>query len=425
MLEIWLSAAASAVCAYLCVQKDVACRRLPGTVGNWVASIVAAGFIGAIFGAQLFAAKAGTLISTAIALVAGAVAVALISRFHKTPALILYDIAVTAITLGFAADKLARLLVRGAAARGASAVIPSLSVWTFEVALIRVVAAFLIFWFLWREGRATMQWQRPNGLLTGEFLVLGGIVLLATNCLRYGPAAHRLDVLDITSVAAIALGLLFIGVTLVGYFRRTEEHRILDQVDQWGQTVQPEYTAATPECPNPQRWSMYDSMTAEVETLQFLKCLMTTMKPNLVVETGSFAGMSTVAMAEGIAQNGFGKIVTCELDERVFNKAKERIDASGLEKWVDYRNESSLEMTVDGTIDVLFSDSEQSIREQEVRRFLPQMSPNGLILIHDAASCYDYVRKAALRLEAEGLISVVLMPTARGLVIAQKRENRR
>jgi DNA-binding GntR family transcriptional regulator len=35
------------------------------------------------------------------------------------------------------------------------------------------------------------------------------------------------------------------------------------------------------------------------------------------------------------------------------------------------------------------------------------------------------VREAALRLEAEGLISVVLLPTPRGLVIAQKREGRK
>ena len=35
------------------------------------------------------------------------------------------------------------------------------------------------------------------------------------------------------------------------------------------------------------------------------------------------------------------------------------------------------------------------------------------------------VRDAALKLEADGLISVVLLPTPRGLVLAQKREGRR
>jgi hypothetical protein len=52
------------------------------------------------------------------------------------------------------------------------------------------------------------------------------------------------------------------------------------------------------------------------------------------------------------------------------------------------------------------------------------MNPNGVILMHDASSHLQVVRDAALRLEREGLISVVLLPTPRGLVVAQKREGR-
>jgi len=101
------------------------------------------------------------------------------------------------------------------------------------------------------------------------------------------------------------------------------------------------------------------------------------------------------------------------------------IAASGLAQWIDLRNGSSLEIEVPGQIDLLFSDSDLDIREQEVRRFLPQTSSNGLILMHDASSHQRKVREAALRLEAEGLISAVLLPTPRGLIIAQKREGRK
>jgi hypothetical protein len=71
-----------------------------------------------------------------------------------------------------------------------------------------------------------------------------------------------------------------------------------------------------------------------------------------------------------------------------------------------------------------FCDSDPPLREQEVRKFLPQMNPFGLILMHDASSSMKTVREGALRLEAEGLISVLLLPTPRGLVVAQKREGR-
>src|SRR6202050_2774557 len=87
----------------------------------------------------------------------------------------------------------------------------------------------------------------------------------------------------------------------------------------------PEYHRATPECPHPERWSMYDSMTAEVEVLEFLRTLVTTVKPSLVVETGTFLGVSTLWIAEALRINGFGRIVSCEYDPQVFAAAKEKI----------------------------------------------------------------------------------------------------
>jgi len=187
----------------------------------------------------------------------------------------------------------------------------------------------------------------------------------------------------------------------------------------------PEYHRATPECPHPERWSMYDSMTAEIEVLEFLATLVTTVKPELIVETGAFLGVSALWMARGLQRNGFGRIVTCEFDPAVFAKAKEKIAASGLSEVIDLRNESSLTMQVPGTIDLFYSDSDLDIREHEVRRYLPHIRPTGLILMHDAASHPGVVREAARRLEAEGLISVVFLPTPRGLVVAQKREGRK
>jgi predicted O-methyltransferase YrrM len=206
--------------------------------------------------------------------------------------------------------------------------------------------------------------------------------------------------------------------------KEAQERKILRQIERTGDVLQLEYHRATPECPHPERWSMYDSMTAEVEVLEFLRCLVTTIKPELVVETGTFSGISTLWIAEGLKQNGRGKVITCEFDPVVYANAKERIGKSELATWIECRNQSSLETKIDGTIDLLFSDSEQSIRAKEVRRFLPQINPNGLILVHDASSHQKSVRQAALQLESEGLISVVLLPTPRGLVVAQKREGR-
>jgi predicted O-methyltransferase YrrM len=212
----------------------------------------------------------------------------------------------------------------------------------------------------------------------------------------------------------------------MGLFKKKikQEYKIMLQAERAGGALLPEYHRATPECPRPERWHMYDSMTAEAEVLEFLRTLITTIKPELVVETGSFLGVSTLWIAEGLKANGFGKIISCEFDPVVFASAKEKVAASGLSEWIELRNESSLEMHVEGAIDLFFSDSDMPIREQEVKRFLPQIRSTGVILIHDASSHLKVVRDAAFKLESEGLLSCVFLPTPRGLVIAQKRAGR-
>jgi len=166
-------------------------------------------------------------------------------------------------------------------------------------------------------------------------------------------------------------------------------------------------------------------MSAEVEVLDFLKQVVLTLKPELIVETGTFIAASTIKMAEGLRENGSGKLITCEFDPLVYAKAKERVASSGLQDCIECRNQSSLDMQINGTIDLFFSDSHLPIREDEIRRFLPQINPNGLILMHDTSSHYKIAREAAFRLEQEGLISMVVLPTPRGLMMAQKRSGRK
>ncbi len=116
-------------------------------------------------------------------------------------------------------------------------------------------------------------------------------------------------------------------------------------------------------------------MTAEVEVLELVQYLVTAVKPQLVVETGTFVGVSSIWTAEGLKQNGLGRVITCEFDPEVFAKAEARIEASGLAEWIECRNESSLKTQIKGTIDILFTDSDVPLREQEVCHFLPKSVP--------------------------------------------------
>jgi predicted O-methyltransferase YrrM len=313
------------------------------------------------------------------------------------------DMLCPAVTMGAVGGLLAVLLPAAISQRALP--LDSWRIWS-------AVAGIVIARLLWSEGRRQMQFQRPRGIVFGEWLILmGGLQFLGSMIGGLGVSSQALRLF---SLSAILSGGIVIAAIVIPFVKKYEGHRILERFDEDGESVQAEYTSPTPECPHPELWRMLDSQTTEVEVIDLLKSLVRAVKPNLIVETGTFLGYSTITMAEGLRENGFGKVITIEYDPAIFAKAKERIDASGLANWIEYRNESSLETRIEGTIDILFSDSHLMIRENEIRRLLPQLDPRGLLLIHDASSHFQVVREAAMRLEQEGLISIVLLPTPRG-----------
>jgi predicted O-methyltransferase YrrM len=347
----------------------------------------------------------------------GLLVLLLLGRREKISLLEFLDACSPAAAAGIAAGDLGVFLVNtaGMAPSGDVGLTP-----LYESLIQAAIAAFL-----WRLGAKITLGPRPKGEIFGSYLILAGASTVIGQSVR-GTIASQFGTTYgwIAGLIFFLYGVFLLWGVLANYHKISKEHRILEHTAARGSVVQPEYRKPTPECPHPERWRMYDSMTAEVEVLDFLKTLVTTTKPELVVETGTFLGISTLHIAEGLKENGIGRVVTCELDAKVYEEARKRFAASGLDAWIELRNESSLEIQIDDRIDLLYCDSDMPLREQEVRRFLPQMNPNGLIVLHDASSDLKIVREGALKLEREGLLSVVFLPTPRGLVVAQKREGR-
>src|SRR5580700_6037239 len=255
--------------------------------------------------------------------------------------------------------------------------------------------------FLWHMGTKTLRGPKAKGEIFANYLILTGIARFLIEFIRINPRSFfGMSNAQAASVVSILLGAVLLWRIKSQFHRQKKEHRIVEHIASSGDVIQPEYHRPTPECSHPERWHMYDSMSAEVEVLDFLKAIVTTIKPELIVETGTFSGLSTLRIAEGLKANAIGRVITCEWDKKVHEAAKKRFAESGLGKWIDARNESSLEIKVDGRTDMLFCDSDVPLREKEVRRFLPQISPYGLILMHDASSAMKSVREGALRLEA-------------------------
>jgi len=299
--------------------------------------------------------------------------------------------------------------------------------------LLALVFCCITLPLFWMEGRRQIQFQRPNGLLFAEWLIAFGalrILLAVAFSFAAAPPSGQPHARGLILHAVLfALPSLIVGAALViavvpPFLKKYEGLRILERVGSGQQFLQPESTPPTPECPQPELWKMLDSQSTELEVLSFLTALVVTIKPKLILETGTFLGYGTLALAEGLRQNGFGKIITVEFDPDIRARALERFADSGLAPFIESRLESSLDTVITGSIDLFFSDSHLANREAEIRRLLPQLDPRGVLIIHDASSHFKIVRQAALRLEAEGLISAVLLSTPRGVVVAQRRSGR-
>jgi prolipoprotein diacylglyceryl transferase len=375
----------------------------------------------------------------------GFLALVILARYFRIPVLEFFDICAPAATVGYAIGRIGCLLSGdGDYGRPTSlpwgmsfpnGVVPTTDTcvqwgWPADCRVHPTPIYEFLIWmaiaaFLWHMGAKAVRGPKARGEIFCNYLILTGLARFGVEFLRINPRSfYGLSNAQAASIVSVVVGAVLLWRIKSGYYAIRKERRIVEHIISHGDVLQPEYHKPTPECPHPERWHMYDSMTAEVEVLDFLKSLVTAVKPELVVETGTFSGLSTLRIAEGLRENGRGKIITCEFDPEVYALAVKRFESSELASWIDARNESSLEMHVAGQIDFLFCDSETSIREQEVRRFLPQMSPYGIIVMHDASSAMRTVREGALRLEEEGLVSVLLLPTPRGLVLAQKRSGR-
>ena len=205
-------------------------------------------------------------------------------------------------------------------------------------------------------------------------------------------------------------------------FKKTAESSSAPRVELPPDKLQPVSRPQTPECAHPERWSAFDDLNPEIEVLDFLRTMVMTIKPEIVVQSGARNGVSCIWLAEGLKVNGEGTLFASEEDDSLHALASRRIEASAVVDWIKLSNRALSESDLNGSIDLLFLNGKPEDRESELRHFLPKMNPNGVILMSESNSTIGIVRNTALKLEHEGLISVVLLPTPSGLVVSQKRE---
>ena len=185
--------------------------------------------------------------------------------------------------------------------------------------------------------------------------------------------------------------------------------------------VKPECTEKTMHCSSPQLYSMNSRVGSELEVINFLKAITIVLKPNMILETGTYDGNGTISFAEGVFMNGFGKVISIERDKNLAVKARKCLK----EYPVEIINTDSLSYTPTEPIDILFLDSKRTIRKDEFLRFKPFLHDKSLIIWHDSSyrernhAVFDAVNE----LYEAKIIDRILLPTPRGITLSMLKEN--
>lgn len=166
-------------------------------------------------------------------------------------------------------------------------------------------------------------------------------------------------------------------------------------------------------------WSMFDGFTVEAEVLDFLYVLTRLLKPSQVLETGTWLGLSSCAIARGLVENGFGHLTTLEVNRDAHEAALINIDKFGVSHVVSALLKSSMEFTPEGQLDMVLFDSDLMLRSAEFERFRPWLNPGAIVLFHDSSSHHEVVISGISALIAEGRLSGINLPTPRGIFIGK------
>ncbi len=163
---------------------------------------------------------------------------------------------------------------------------------------------------------------------------------------------------------------------------------------------------------NPWRVPVVDAPRAhgpiqsEVEILAFMWALVVMTKPALVIETGTDAGVMTRALGAACMANGFGQVLSAEVNPDLAARAREF--CRGLP--VHIHQGPALDLPIEKA-HLLFIDSSYESRQAELAR----VSPGAIAVVHDTT------REAELGLHVEQTYPRwIRVITPRGFMVVQK-----
>lgn len=124
----------------------------------------------------------------------------------------------------------------------------------------------------------------------------------------------------------------------------------------------------------------------EFEFLNLLHAFTLALKPALVLETGTFTGMGTLAIASALSWNGFGELITVDLED--CRDAKECVERYGLAHHVKFVRQDALyfcDSYTGSPFDMAFVDSGGTRQAETNALAKGKLRSGALVFLHDAS----------------------------------------
>lgn len=130
-------------------------------------------------------------------------------------------------------------------------------------------------------------------------------------------------------------------------------------------------------------YHMVDDGAVEIEIGEFLFGLVKAIKPNKVLTTGVYTGISDLFIAGALKENGFGHSDAIEFESKHIERAKTLWSRFAVNEYITTHHMSSLDFKPEGDYELIFIDTEPNIRFQELVNFYTNLIPGGFVGIHD------------------------------------------
>lgn len=162
--------------------------------------------------------------------------------------------------------------------------------------------------------------------------------------------------------------------------------------------------------------------------LAMISCML---RPQTILEIGTYTGYSALCMAEGLAEGG--RLITIDINEELEDRVRATFAASSLADRIDFRIGNALKVIpeLNETFDLVFIDADKENYSAYYDLVLPRVSEGGIILADNVLwsgkvlqTKLDKDTKAIIefnrKIQEDRRVENVLLPVRDGIMMIRK-----